>query len=331
MSLPVWGEGRDTLMDVRHISFRLLQVFVTVVRTGSVSRAAAQLHLTQPTVSLQLKRLAEAVGAPLLEARDGAQRPTFVGEELFRAARDVLNRFEDFGDFVSLAGRGHRGRFSIGVVTTAKYVLPRLLGGFYPLFPDVEVTINVGNRGHVLQRHREGADDLYLFSHPPDGDGTLAARFLANPLVMIAPQGHWAEGRRQVTMAELAGERFLFREPGSGTRMVFENWLRERAIRLARIMQVESNEVIRLGVESGLGLAVLSEHTISAGSEALAVLDVTGFPLGSHWYLVCHGNRRLPEAARQFVRYVDSHLAECVDARYIHNELGPLLRHVEGP
>lgn len=316
-------------MDVRQISFRLLQVFVVVVRTGSVTRAAAQLHLTQPTVSLQLKRLADAVGAPLLESRGGVLRPTFVGEELFRAARDVLNRFEDFGDFVSQAGRGHKGRFSIGVVSTAEYVLPRLLGGFYLLFPDVEVVINVGNRDRVLQRHREGADDLYLFSHPPDGDGTLAARFLANPLVMLAPPDHWTAGRRQISMTELTGERFLVREPGSGTRMVFENWLRERGVRLARIMQVESNEVIRLGVESGLGLAVLSEHTLSAGAENLTLVDVAGFPLASYWYLVCHNNRRLPEAARQFVNYIDCHLDECVDERYVRNELAPLLHYVQ--
>jgi LysR family transcriptional regulator, low CO2-responsive transcriptional regulator len=316
-------------MNVRHISFRLLQVFVTVVRLGSVSRAAAQLHLTQPTVSLQIKRLTEAVGAPLLETREGGQKPTFIGEELFRAAQDVLNRFDDFSDFASAAGKGQRGRFSIGVVTTAKYILPRLLGPFCSRFPDVDVTLNVGNRGHVLQRYREGADDLYFFSHPPGGEDTLAGRFLANPLVMIAPHGHWAEGCQGLSMARLAAERFLLREPGSATRLVFENWLREQDIRLPRTMQVESNEVIRLSVESGLGLAVLSEHTISAGSEALAVLDVAGFPLGSHWYLVCHGNRRLPEAARQFVRYMDTHLEECIDSRYVRNELAPILRFLD--
>ncbi|HLS99778.1 MAG: LysR family transcriptional regulator [Porticoccaceae bacterium] len=315
-------------MNVRHLTFRLLQVYVAVVRSGSISRAAAELHLTQPTVSQQLKRLAEAVGAELLEHRDGGLKPTFAGEELFRAAGDVLGRFEDFAGRLGDARAGVRGRFSIGVVTTAKYVLPRLLGPFCQHFPEVEVTIHVGNRGQVLERHHGGADDLYLFSHPPAGQHTLAGRFLANPLVLIAPEGHWAVGRAGLALEDLRDERFLFREPGSATRLVFENWLRDHRIQLSRIMQVESNEVIRMGVESGLGLAVLSEHTISAGSERLAVLDVAGFPLGSHWYLVCHGNRRLPAAARQFVRYVDSHLGECVDHRYIRNELGPILGHL---
>ena len=214
------------------------------------------------------------------------------------------------------------------MVTTAKYILPRLLGPFCQRFPEVEVSLHVGNRGHVLERYHNGADDLYLFSHPPAGQHTLAGRFLANPLVLIAPEGHWAVGRRGLTFEHLRDERFLFREPGSATRLVFETWLRDNSMQLSRIMQVESNEVIRMGVESGLGLAVLSEHTISAGSENLAVLDVPGFPLGSHWYLVCHGNRRLPAVARQFVRYMDGHMAECIEQRYIRNELGPILRHV---
>jgi len=317
-------------VNVRHLTFRLLQVYVAVVQLGSISRAATQLHLSQPTVSLQLKRLAEAVGSELLEQREGRLIPTHVGEELFRAARDVLGRFEDFSGFLGDTGQGLRGRFSIGVVTTAKYILPRLLGPFYQQFPDVEVTINIGNRGHVLERYRNGADDLYLFSHPPTGGNTLAGRFLANPLVLIAPQDHWAVGRTSVPFAELLGERFLLREPGSATRLVLENWLRDHDIRLTKVMQIESNEVIRLGVESGLGLAVLSEHTILAGSENLAILDVEGFPLGSNWYLVCHGNRRLPATACRFVQYMDTHLVECIDARYVRNELEPILRFIAG-
>lgn len=317
-------------MNIRHITFRLLQVYIAVVEHGSMSRAAAQLHLTQPTVSQQLKRLGEAVGTELLEQREGGLKPTLVGEELFRAAREVLGRFEDFGDFAGDARVGVRGRFSIGVVTTAKYILPKLLGPFYQRFPEVEVTVNIGNRGHVLERYRNGADDLYLFSHPPTGDSTLAGRFLANPLVLIAPEGHWAAGRRAIPLAELTGERFLFREPGSATRLVFENWLRDNDIRLGKVMQIESNEVIRMGVESGLGLAVLSEHTISAGVERLAIIDVAGFPLRSHWYLVCHGRRRLPQAACQFVRYIDGHLEQCVEPRYIHNELAAILAFAAG-
>ncbi|MFH7563731.1 LysR family transcriptional regulator [Oceanimonas smirnovii] len=314
-------------MNVRHLTFRLLQVYVTVVRLGSVSRAAAELHLTQPTVSQQLKRLAEAVGEPLLDTR---MKPTFIGTELYHAALESLSRFEDFGGFLQDARQGTRGSFSIGVVTTAKYILPRLLGPFNRQFPGVEVSISVGNRGYILERHRYQQDDLYLFSHPPSGEHTLSSRFIHNPLVLITPPDHWAVKQPPASFAELLHERFLLREPGSATRLVFEEWLRKRNLQLKRVMQVESNEVIRMSVEQGLGLAVLSEHTLE-GEHRLGRPALPEFPLSSHWYLVCHDNRRLPYAAANFVRFINDHLAACVKEGYIDKDLAALLGHINKP
>ncbi len=316
-------------MNVRHLTFRLLQVYVAVVRLGSVSRAASQLHLTQPTVSQQLKRLAEAVGEPLLNIGEGRITPTLVGTELYHAALDALSRFEDFNGFLQDARQGTRGSFSIGVVTTAKYILPRLLGPFNRSFPGVEVSISVGNRGYILDRHRHQQDDLYLFSHPPTGEHTLSGRFIHNPLVLITPPDHWAVHHPPADFSALLEERFLLREPGSATRLVFEEWLRKRNLQLKRVMQIESNEVIRMSVEQGLGLAVLSEHTLAEGEHKLGRPAIPGFPLGSHWYLVCHGNRRMPYAAANFVRFINDNLAHCVDERYIHNDLGALLTQLD--
>ncbi|WP_418139777.1 LysR family transcriptional regulator [Oceanimonas smirnovii] len=312
-------------MNVRHLTFRLLQVYVAVVRLGSVSKAAAQLHLTQPTVSQQLKRLAEAVGEPLL---DNQMKPTFIGTELYHAALDALSRLDDFNGFLQDARQGTRGHFSIGVVTTAKYILPRLLGPFNRHYPGVEVSISVGNRGYILDRHRHQQDDVYLFSHPPTGEHTLSGRFIHNPLVLITPADHWAVREPPANFAGMLNERFLLREPGSATRLVFEEWLRSRNLQLRRVMQIESNEVIRMSVEQGLGLAVLSEHTLAEGEHRLGRPALAEFPLGSYWYLVCHGNRRLPYPAANFVRFVNDHLARCVDERYIHNDLAALLGHI---
>lgn len=312
-------------MNIRHLTFRLLQVYVAVVRTGSISQAAAQLHLTQPTVSQQIKRLSEAVGDALLETREGKYQPTFIGQELYQAALDSLTRFEDFNSFLSDAAQGNKGHFSLGVVTTAQYILPRLLSPFAQQYPGVDVTLNIGNRGGVLQRFQNQLDDIYLFSHPPTGEHVISKRFLHNPLVIIAPANHWAAQLPEVEFAQLIHERFLMREPGSATRMVFESWLREQNIQLQKVMQIESNEVIRMSVESGLGLAVLSEHTLAQGQEKVALLKVKNFPLHSHWYLVRHGDRRLPTAATNFVKYVNTHLAEWMDEKFIRNELGHLL------
>lgn len=305
-------------MNIRHLTFRLFQVYVAVVRTGSITLAAEQLHLTQPTVSQQIKRLTEAVGDHLLELRDGHYQPTFVGKELYHAALDALGRFEDFNSFLDEANLGNKGRFSIGIVTTAKYVLPRLLSPYAQAFPGVDVTLNIGNRGTVLQRFQNQLDDLYLFSHPPTGDQVTSQRLLHNPLVLIAPLNHWAAKKKSVVnFAELVNERFLMREPGSATRMVFENWLREQNLQLHKTLQIESNEVIRMSVETGLGLAVLSEHTLAQTEAHVAILKVENFPLHSNWYLVRHGDRRLPVAAKNFIDFTHANLAKWVEKKYI--------------
>lgn len=312
-------------MNIRHLTFRLLQVYIAVVRTGSISQAAAQLHLTQPTVSQQIKRLTEAVGQELLELRDGQFHPSFVGRELYHAALDALGRFEDFNSLLSDAAQGSKGHFGIGVVTTAKYILPRLLSPYTQEYPAVDVTLNIGNRGSVLQRFENQLDDLYLFSHPPTGDHVVSGRFLRNPLVLIAPLNHWAVQKKSVQFSELINERFLMREPGSATRMMFENWLRENNLQLHKTLQIESNEVIRMSVETGLGLAVISEHTLAQTNAQVAIINVRDFPLTSHWYLVRHGDRRLPAAASNFIQFMNAHLDQWVEQKYIRNELDVLL------
>jgi DNA-binding transcriptional LysR family regulator len=314
-------------MNVRHLSFRLLQVYMQVVRLGTISAAARALHLTQPTVSLQLKKLAEAVDEPLFDSRDGRMVPTLVGEELYRAACDVLGRFEDFNGFLEQARGGHSGNISIGIVTTAKYVVPRILGAFYRQYPNVNVTLNIGNREHILGRFARQEDDLYVFSHPPSGVAVQARRILSNPLQVIAPLDHWTKGRQQLAFSDLQRERFLIREPGSATRMMLESWLINNGMQLGDTMQIESNEAIRLGVAAGLGLSVISAHTLQEGREQLAILPVEGFPLESNWYLVSRKDRRLQYAAMQLIEFMADNLRHCVDPALVAADIGTLAQH----
>lgn len=311
-------------MNIRHLSFRLLQVYVQVARLGNISAAARALHLTQPTVSLQLKKLREAVDEPLFTLREGRMEMTHVGEELYRAACDVLVRFDDFNGFLEQARGGSSGHIHLGIVTTAKYVLPRILGAFYRQFPKVSVTLNIGNRAHILERFSKQEDDLYVFSHPPSGTEAQATRILKNPLQIIAPLDHWATSREQLDFSDLRNERFLIREPGSATRMMFESWLSSQGIELADTMQIESNEAIRLGTASGLGLSVISAHTLQEGQEKLAILPVQHFPLESHWYLVSRKDRRLPYAAMQLVKFMAEHLQECVEPQWVAPDIAHL-------
>lgn len=313
-------------MNIRHLSFRLLQVYQAVVQHGSISQAARQLHLTQPTVSIQLKKLSEWAGEPLLETNQGLLVPTPVGAELYRASQDVLGRFTDFSQFVQSARAGNSGSLSLGIVTTAKYILPRLLAEFSRQFPQIELTLNIGNRAQILSRFEQQQDDLFLFSHPPAGNQVLARRLLKNPLQLIAPPGHWASDRADLTMADLKAERFLIREPGSATRLMLETWLSNQGLALEKTMQIESNEAIRLSVASGLGLAVLSAHTLNAGTEPVQILPVKGLPLESHWYLVARRDRRLSATATQLIRYLPQGLRQYLDPAWLVSDLDGLIQ-----
>lgn len=319
-------------MNIRHLSFRLLQVYQAVVQHGSISQAARQLHLTQPTVSIQLKKLSDWAGEPLLESYQGLLVPTTVGAELYRASQDVLSRFADFSQFVQSARAGNSGSLSLGIVTTAKYILPPLLAEFSRQFPQIELTLNIGNRAQILSRFEQQQDDLFLFSHPPAGNQVLARRLLKNPLQLIAPPGHWAAARADLSMADLKTERFLIREPGSATRLTLETWLSNQGLALEKTMQIESNEAIRLSVASGLGLAVLSAHTLKAGTEPVQILQVKGLPLESHWYLVSRRDRRLSATATQLIRYLPEGLRQYLDPAWLVDDLDGLIQaFVAGP
>lgn len=310
-------------MNIRHLSIRQLQVFVAAIRSGNLSATARELHLTQPTVSLQIKRLSEVLGEKLLEHRDGRLVPTDAGQALHDAASDVLTRLEELSSTLDQVRSGEVGHFSIGVVTTAKYVVPRILGAFARQFPHVRITLNIGNRAHIVQRFLQQADDLYLFSHPPSGEHVSATRIIKNPLQIIAPPDHWAASRASLRFQELLSERFLIREPGSATRMMFEAWLSQQGLALQNTMQIESNEAIRLSVASGLGISVISEHTLQEGREHYALLSVEGFPLHSHWYIVRHEGRRLPQAAQRLLQFIAANLQDCIRPDWVAEAYSP--------
>lgn len=308
-------------MDVRQLSFRLLQVYIKVVQAGGISAAARELHLTQPTVSLQLKKLSEVVKEPLLLSSHSGLQPTAAGLALYQAACDVLSRFDDLNSELNELNQGRRGSLSIAVVNTAQYLMPRILAPFYRRFPQIEVTLHIGNRAQILSRFEQQQDDIYLFSHPPGGEHVLATPIVKNPLQLIAPSDHWAVGRQQLSFAQLKQERFLLREPGSATRMMFEAWLSSQGIQLSHSMQIESNEAIRLSVAAGMGLSVISGHTLLEGREKLVVLDVAGFPLNSHWYLVRNAGKRLSYAAQSLTQFIAAHLPDCIEADWLLDKL----------
>lgn len=273
-------------MKLRHLNFRLLEVFIQVVEQHSISAAARRLHLTQPTVSSQIRRLEEIFGSPLLIQEGRKMVPTQAGTALYHAANESFQRMQAVGESISDLQSGLAGTIKIALVNTAQYVLPQVVARFNQHYPNVNVELRVGNRESTLERYVHNRDDIYVFSHPPTDPQAHSRAFMRNRLVLIGPPGHWASEHGSLDFAQLLNEPFLIREVGSATRMVFDSWLAGQGLQLSHRIQVESNEAIRLSVACGSGLAVLSEHIVAHGSDAVCQLDVKGFPLAGQWYLV---------------------------------------------
>jgi DNA-binding transcriptional LysR family regulator len=288
---------------MRNATLRQLHVFAAIARLGSFTRAAEEMHLTQPTLSMQVRKLGQATGLPLFEQIGKKVYLTEAGRALRDFCREVFDALARFEMTIAALKGLKRGRLRLAVVSTAEYFLPRLLGSFSSDHPGVEFTLEVLNRERMIERLKANADDLYVFGLPPDDVEVDAIRFMENPLVVVAPQGHELERRRGIPLARLMEEPFLMREPGSGTRSAVERFFAEHGVQPRVRMELGSNESIKQAVLGGLGISVLSRHTIEHAS-GLAVLDVQGFPLERHWYLVRPKGKRSSVVAGAFCAYL---------------------------
>lgn len=283
-----------------NITFRQLRLFLALAETGSVSAAARVMHVTQPTASMQLREVTQAVGLPLYEVVSRRVHLTQAGQALASTARAIAGEWDAFEQRVAGAKGLTSGRLKVAVVSTAKYFVPRLLGSFCKLHPQIDISLEVLNRDHVITRLRANLDDLYVMSMPP-GDLPLEDHILMpNPLVVIAPAGHPLALKKRVRLEQLQGERFLLREKGSGTRMATDAHLRQRGFAPGAVLELGSNEAIKESVEGQLGVSVLSRHSLGPRHEGLAILNVQGFPIRSHWHLVWPKGKQLSPIAEVF-------------------------------
>ena len=289
---------------MRHATFRQMEIFEAVARLGSFTRASEELFLTQPTVSMQIRKLSDAVGLPLYEQIGKRIHLTEVGVELARTAREIVGAMERMDMSVAQMRGLQKGRLRLAVVTTAKYFAPMLLGAFSRSHPGITLSLKVTNRERVLERVAENLDDLYILSDPLDGLGLVAEAFLDNPLLVLAAPGHPLARTRGISLETLAREPFLMREPGSGTRDAIENVFAARGLKINVRMELGSNEAIKQAIVAGLGISVLSRHVLVAGRDDPVVLDVEGFPLMRHWHVAYPRGCQLSVAAQAFREFL---------------------------
>lgn len=291
---------------MKNASLRQLQVFEAVARHLSFTRAAEELYTTQPTVSIQLKQLTDIVGQPLLEQVGKKIYLTDTGRELVKVCREIFDGLDRFGMLVSDMKGVKAGKLRLTIITTAKYFVPRLLGLFCQRYPGIDVSLKVTNRERVLQRMADNTDDLYVLGQPPEHMDVEFEPFLENPLVVLAERNHPLAAKKHIPPQRLEEEQFLMREPGSGTRLATEQFFRERGLKLKVRMDLGSNEAIKQAVAGGLGIAVLSAHTLALerSIDDLAILDVDGFPIRRQWYLAYPRDKQLSVVAQVFLEFL---------------------------
>jgi DNA-binding transcriptional LysR family regulator len=291
---------------MRSATLRQLRTFTEVARRLSFTAAAKSLHLTQPAVSMQVRQLEQAAGLPLLEQLGRRVHLTDAGRELLRyAARisDLLREAEDA--MKALQGVGG-GELSIAVTSTAKYFAPRLLAEFRRSHPEARLRLAVSNREAVVRELTDNTVDLAVMGRPPRGLDTEAAPFAKHPIGIIAAPDHPLVGRKRLPLERLAGETFIIRERGSGTRAAMEHVFAERGFKAGETLEMSSNETIKQAVMAGMGIAFLSMHTIGLELRAgrLALLAVNGLPVMREWYVIHRRGKRLSPAAQAFKSFL---------------------------
>lgn len=316
-------------MTMRHSTLRQLEVFEAIVRYGSYTRAAEELFLTQPTVSMQIKKLTDAIGLPLFEQIGKKIYLTDAGRELHKMNLDLFERLELFEMFTADMKGMKAGKLRLAVVTTAKYFAPRLLGMFCREYPGIEVSMKVSNREHILERLVNNQDDLYILGQPPKEIDVIAETFLQNPLVVLASVNHSLARKKGITLTRIAEEPFLFREPGSGTRIATEQFFASHSLKLKMRMELGSNEAIKQAIIGGLGISILSHHTMAldAPTGQLVVLDVEGLPINRHWYYAYPSGKQLSVVAQTFLEYLQQASQLLIDISCHYASIGrcPLL------
>ena len=291
---------------IRYATLRQLQVFEAIFRHESVTRASEELFLSQPTVSAQVKKLAEAIGLPLFEQAGRGVKPTQAAQELYEACRSIFEALAALEVRIAEIKGIKRGRLRLCVVTTAKYIAPELLGAFSQQHKGIEVSLKVANRDSVIDRMQVNVDDLYMMGQTPTAElGVEAFPFAPNPLVVMAPRNHPLVGKKNIPLSRIAEEPLVLREPGSGIRDATLHKFAEAGLQPKIRMVLGSNEAIKHAVVGGLGLSVLSLHTLTleGGDGPVAVLDVEGFPIQRQWYLVYPKGKELSLVARSFLEY----------------------------
>jgi LysR family transcriptional regulator, low CO2-responsive transcriptional regulator len=300
---------------MKQATLHQLQILEAIARHGSFTRAAEELELTQPTVSQQIKRLTQTIGMPLFEQLGKQVHLTAAGKEVLAASSTISERFAQLEVVLDELKGLKQGRVNLVASTTAKYFVPRLLGTFHRKHPEIKLNLHITNQEGVLVRLGNNQDDLYFTGRPPKDLDIELRPILENPLVVVAASSHPLAREKNISLKQLAQELFIFREAGSGTRLVIEQFLSENRVSVDVVMELSSNEAIKQAIAGELGISILSQHALALENQSglLTILNVEGFPIQRHWYVIYPSGKQLSLASQAFLDFSISEGREIID------------------
>jgi len=313
-------------LDLRLLSklgtLRQIEIFLKVAELGSIARASEALCLTQPSVSIQVKKLSEAIGLPLYEVIGKNLKLTGAGREVELAGREIFATVNRLDDTINNLRGLQSGTLSISVVTTAKYFLPYILAPFCEQYPGVEVEWHIGNRDMIVDRLKQNKDDLYFFSELPHDLEIHSYPFLPNPIAVVASKQHALAKRKKLQWQDIEDQRFLMRESGSGEMIKIQDYLMGNALTMHDVMTIESNEAIKHAVMANMGISIMSAYILSnSDMDGLTQLDVAGFPLMSQWEVTHLKDKKLSSVAQRFLDFLLEHGREILPMKKIEKNV----------
>lgn len=296
-------------LDVKLLSklgtLRQLEIFLKVAELKSIARASEQLHLAQPSVSMQIKKLSEAIGLPLHEIIGRNLTLTDAGRQVAEAGQQIFTVIDQLDDQIKELKGLDSGALSISVVTTAKYFIPYILAPFCELYPRIKVNFHVGNRAEIIARLSANLDDLYFFSELPEEPAIESYPFLPNPIAVIASNQHRLANRKRLKWSDISQERFVMREPGSSAAMSINRHLAENELSISDEIIISSDEAIKHAVMANMGVSIISAYILSnADADGITQLDVAGFPLLSEWRVAHIKDKKLSPVAARFLEFM---------------------------
>ena len=281
-----------------------LKVFEATARNSSFTKAAEELYITQPTVSTQVKQLTKAVGLPLFEQIGKRLHLTEAGKALLATCQEIFDRLDNFEMTIADLKGTRQGRLKLGVITTAKYFIPRLLGSFCQQYPGIDIALEVTNHQKLEERMLNNEDDLYIVSQPTEDIDLCWEPFAENPIVVVARKDHPLAGIPNIPITRLNDEPFIMRETGSGTRQAVQRLFTEHQVSVRTRLELGSNEAIKQAIAGGLGISALSKHTLISDAGELTILDIQEFPIPRHWYVSYLAGKQLSIIAEAFREYL---------------------------